>query len=367
MNILLHVSGNTYPDLKIDHHTKYIWYELAKGFDEYHILARSKKNRFEHFIDGKIHLHLVPKITKRQFSFFFSSLFMFFLIKKYKITHILSQCPIVGGFSAILASKFYKIPCMLEINGEFYYKYAGKKGMLSKLLRYSFYNATMVRYANSGTNKFLQDYYPGANKTYIPYRVDTSIFNKTKSDFRIVGSVKLVSVGRFVWEKGYDFLIKVLSEYDREVTLTLVGGGPEKSKYLEIFSLSKNEKFDLELIDYVCQDELIDLIIANDIYIQTSVTECGPRTILEAMALRMPIISTKVGMVPDVIKNNVNGVLIDLDENGVIEAINRVASNDELRKNIAYEAYNDIKYDKKNIERKNNFKLYIEEILKMEY
>ena len=46
---LLHISANTYPLLNgKHHHTKNIWQELAKGFDEYHILARNETNRYNY-------------------------------------------------------------------------------------------------------------------------------------------------------------------------------------------------------------------------------------------------------------------------------------------------------------------------------
>lgn len=38
---LLHISANTYPPLDGKHHfTKEIWKELAKGFDEYHVISK---------------------------------------------------------------------------------------------------------------------------------------------------------------------------------------------------------------------------------------------------------------------------------------------------------------------------------------
>lgn len=69
---LLHISANTYPPLnEKHHHTKNIWKELAKGFDEYHILARSETNKYSFSKEGNIYLHLVPRVTKKSKIFFF--------------------------------------------------------------------------------------------------------------------------------------------------------------------------------------------------------------------------------------------------------------------------------------------------------
>lgn len=53
------------------------------------------------------------------------------IIKKYKITHLLSQCPIVGGFTGTIASKLFKIPIFIEIHGDIYFKYMQEKKLYS--------------------------------------------------------------------------------------------------------------------------------------------------------------------------------------------------------------------------------------------
>lgn len=79
--------------------------------------------------EGNIHLHLLPRLTKKSKIFSFTSFFMFWIIKKYKITHLLSQCPIVGGFTATLASKCFRIPLMVEIHGDVYFKYMEERSL----------------------------------------------------------------------------------------------------------------------------------------------------------------------------------------------------------------------------------------------
>tara|TARA_B100001029_G_scaffold179161_1_gene187746 strand:+ start:588 stop:1688 length:1101 start_codon:yes stop_codon:yes gene_type:complete len=53
---------------------------------------------------------------------------------------------------------------------------------------------------------------------------------------------------------------------------------------------------------------------ALDIYLVTSRDEGGPRAILESMATGVPIISTKVGQAADLIKDDVNGWLVDIED-----------------------------------------------------
>ena len=124
LNNILHISANMYSPLQCrEHHTKKIWKELSKGFDEYHIIARSKNNKFNHSVEGNIHLHLIPKIITKSRIFIISSFLMYFVIKKYKINYLLCQSALFGGFSAAIFSKVFKIPLMVEIHGDIYFKF----------------------------------------------------------------------------------------------------------------------------------------------------------------------------------------------------------------------------------------------------
>lgn len=362
---LLHISANTYPPLNgKNHHTKNIWQELAKGFDEYHILARSETNKYNYSKEGNIHLHLVPRLTKKSKVFFFTSFWMFWIIKKYKITHLLAQCPIVGGFTAAVASKFFKIPLFVEIHGEEYFRFFRNNNYIVSIMRYTFNIAKKIRSLNDEMTNKLKKYYIVNKVVEIPNRVNLSIFNNPKNNFSISEQIKFVSVGRFVWEKDYLNLIKTLHISNIPFHLTLIGGGILKKEY-EKYILENKLDSNVVLIDWIQQKDMIDMIINCDIYIQSSVSEGMPRTILEAMALQMPIISTNVGSIEGVLEHGNNSIVINpnrVDE--LVDAIDMLINNDNLREEIALNAYKDVvdKYEWNKV-----FNLYRNEIKSMKY
>ena len=112
--------------------------------------------------------------------------------------------------------------------------------------------------------------------------------------------------------------------------MTLIGGGVEKINF-ENYITKNNFIERVTIIDWINQKELAKLIINSDIYIQSSVSEGMPRTILEAMALKMPIISTNVGSIKGILNVN-NSILINSDLKELVLSINKIHENPEFRK-----------------------------------
>jgi glycosyltransferase involved in cell wall biosynthesis len=86
------------------------------------------------------------------------------------------------------------------------------------------------------------------------------------------------------------------------------------------------------------QDEMVNFYQNLDVYICTSRTEGGPHPLLEASSCGIPVISTKVGIAPDLIEYNENGILIDRDINSIIKAVTLLRDNPDLRRNMAVKA-----------------------------
>jgi glycosyltransferase involved in cell wall biosynthesis len=363
---LLHVSANSYSEInKADHNYK-IWNELAKGFDKYYLFARSTRNKFETLKDDNITLILIPKIVNPARVFILSSFLIFFYIKKLKITHILCQSAIFGGTASILAKKIFGIPVMIEIHGEEYFRLMDtqKKYLkpLSKFLIFIYKSANKVRSLNPFMTQRLYKFGIKDNVTEIFNRVNLELFNQIKTDYQIQNdSFNIVSVGRFVKEKNYENLIKYLSKLKFKYHLTLIGGGELKVDYINIIQdLKQNEN--VTLIDWIDQKDFISILINSDIYIQCSISEGMPRTIVEAMALQMPILSTSVGSIQGVLENEVNGLLVSTHEDEIIRAIHRLYNSESLRSALAHKARKDVveKYEWNSI-----FDKYRREIISM--
>lgn len=91
--------------------------------------------------------------------------------------------------------------------------------------------------------------------------------------------------------------------------LSIVGEGPFKSK-MDAYIL-KNQLSSVCLLGRVSAVELRNLLDEADFFINTTNVDNQPVSVLEAMACGVPVISTNVGGIPDIIKNERNGMLSD--------------------------------------------------------
>ncbi len=84
--------------------------------------------------------------------------------------------------------------------------------------------------------------------------------------------------------------------------------------------------------------DALSAIRSAKVFVMNSLSEGGPRIALEAMACGMPVIATKVGVMPDVIADGVNGLLVDGSSRHLAHAIRALLPDEELRHRMGAEA-----------------------------
>jgi glycosyltransferase involved in cell wall biosynthesis len=82
-------------------------------------------------------------------------------------------------------------------------------------------------------------------------------------------------------------------------------------------------------------DEVASYYKVTDLYVVTSREEGGPKQILESMASGVPVISTHVGVAPDVIIDSKNGFIVEVEDTKTLtQRAIQVLDNKKLRKNM---------------------------------
>jgi len=104
--------------------------------------------------------------------------------------------------------------------------------------------------------------------------------------------------------------------------------------------------------NFIPHHKMNDFYNSIDVLICVSKAETGPNTVLEAGACKVAIISTKVGIVEEIIKDNYNGLIINRNQKSLEESLKKLYNNKKLKNKLANNLYNKIIKDhtfKKNI------------------
>jgi len=143
----------------------------------------------------------------------------------------------------------------------------------------------------------------------------------------------IISAGRLVPWKGFAMLIVAMKKLDGW-KLEIVGDGPEMSQLNDLIA-----KLGLEsrvaLLGRIDRGELIGKISQAEIFALNTSFESFSFQIVEAMAVGTPVITTRVGDLPEIITDGREGILIAPDdETGFIAAVKRISTDQSFRKGL---------------------------------
>lgn len=167
---------------------------------------------------------------------------------------------------------------------------------------------------------------------------------KIRTEFGISSErIVIGSVGRLDRNKGVIYLLKaakaLLKEY-KSICLLIVGDGPSKQDlYDEALELGIGNN----VIFTGFRNDISSIFSAFDIFVLPSLKEGLPMVLLEAMASRIPVIATRVGDIPIVIKHKETGLLINTENTIELEnAVKLLIKDKNLATLMAEQAFNKV-------------------------
>ena len=120
----------------------------------------------------------------------------------------------------------------------------------------------------------------------------------------------ILAVGRLHRQKGYDYLIRAIATVKREipsVKLLIAGEGEEEN---DLKNLVKSLDLSKEVILTGLCREVEKLLNFTELFVLPSLWEGMPNAVLEAMAAAKPVVATRVGGVPELVKDGETGILV---------------------------------------------------------
>ncbi len=175
---------------------------------------------------------------------------------------------------------------------------------------------------------------PGRPIYQIPPAVSTEDFDPATADRPTDGPLRLLSVGRAHWTKGYDYALLAARELDRrgvEFVYRIAGGGPDiESIFLARHQLGLEER--VEILGMISPDEVRGELAAADIFVHTAVTEGFGNAVLEAQAMGLPVVTSDAGGLTENVQPNRTGLVVPRrDPSALADALEALAGSRERR------------------------------------
>ncbi len=206
----------------------------------------------------------------------------------------------------------------------------------------SFGRNTLERWAPSLKDK----------STVIYNGLDLVDMRQTIPSVELSGKFNLLFPGGSKWDKGGDILILALAQIVNKIHgihLYIALDVPQNDllrKMVTELGLDQHVTFS----GFLSKHEYRKLLYAVDLLVMPSRNEIFPIAHMEAMALGKPIVAGNTGGTPELMKDGRNGILVEPDENEVAQAILRLYSNEDLRREMSKNNLQDIqRFDWANI------------------
>ncbi len=174
----------------------------------------------------------------------------------------------------------------------------------------------------------------------IPNNID---INEYKFKYRERLRPKILYVRSFHEVYNPEMAINVLAELKRvspEAVLCMVG--PDKDGSMNICKqLAKRLRVDKDVLftGKLSKKEWHTLSEEYDIFINTTNVDNTPVSVIEAMALGLPVVSTNVGGIPYLLEDGTDALLVDKNSvDSMVKSINLICSNKELSEKLSSNA-----------------------------
>jgi glycosyltransferase involved in cell wall biosynthesis len=141
----------------------------------------------------------------------------------------------------------------------------------------------------------------------------------------------LVHVGRFAPPKNHALLVEAFAQVraDAPLYLLLVGGGElEDAVREQVSALGLQERVRFLGI----RADVADILWASDVFVLSSRVEGNPLSVMEAMSAGLPVVSTAVGGVPELVRAGETGLLVPSEDAGALAQAMQALVDDPARR-----------------------------------
>lgn len=251
---------------------------------------------------------------------------------------IFAQDPVSVGLPAALAALLLRKKFMLKIVGDYAWeqgsqrfsvsdqldeflkkKYGWKVELLRRLQAWSAARADCIVVPSEYLRSVVAQWGITPNRISVIYNAfDPPYQTLSKDEARKklgLAGIVLISIGRLVPWKGFDALIKLVKKLQidiPDIRLMIIGDGPERERLAQ-----KIREHDLGKVIALAgnrsHEDVVTALTAGDVFILNTGYEGFSHTLLEAMAMGIPICTTRAGGNEELVRDQENGIFFERD------------------------------------------------------
>ena len=237
-----------------------------------------------------------------------------------------------------------KIPLIIHLRGDSWsefnwakdtlYNTFPKKIILNKWIKMSektFEDASLILPICKYLEKIVKQHFPDKKVEVMYQGIDPSRWHPKEGMKLKHPCIGLVQ-GAVIWGKAQEMFVlqKVLEEMP-DVTFYWAGDGQYREKILPVLNKYDNFKW-LGNLEY--PDKIRQFLTEIDVYALVSGIDMSPLTLLEAQLMKKPVVATNVGGIPELMKDNETGFLVEKGDS--VDLIKKLTllTNDEQKREV---------------------------------
>ena len=267
----------------------------------------------------------VPALRKRmdrsgaleQVSFMLGGIFgSLRLLKEFRPDISIAFFGVPSGPIAWTLRLFTKIPYIVSMRGGDVpgfrpYDFGIYHKIVAPILRIVWKQAGALVANSKGLRQLALNFNPKADVKIIPNGVDLDEYAPVQRNW---SAPKLLSVGRVVYQKGFDLGMHALAECRAlDWTWTIAGDGGDRPE-LEVLAQKLGIAERIRFAGWQEKDELRGLYQAANLFLFPSRDEGMPNAVLEAMASGLPVIATQIAGSEELVVHNETGLLVPTED-----------------------------------------------------
>src|SRR5699024_11074740 len=127
----------------------------------------------------------------------------------------------------------------------------------------------------------------------------------------------VITVGQFIYRKGFDILLAAWKDLDKKYQLIILGGGELEGEYRRYIERCSYQN--VFVLGFMPKEDLFKYYEASDVFVLPTREDIWGLVVNEAMACGLPVITTEkciAGM--EYIDNGVNGFIVPTENPGIL-------------------------------------------------